>query len=67
MAVHVPPADWAEPVVFAPKKNGTLRFYVEYMRLNDMTVRDAYSIPRMNECIGSLVHAKVFSTLYAKS
>lgn len=55
---------WASLVMFAPKKNGTLRFCVDYRRLNSVTVRDTYSIPKMDECIDSLGNAKVFTTLY---
>ena len=54
-------------VVFTTKKEGTLRFYVDYMSLNDMTVRDAYPILRMDDCINSLGDAKVFSALDANS
>ena len=57
--------EWASPVVFAPKPDGTLRFCVDYRRLNAMTVRDSYPIPRMDECIDSLGDANVFTTLDA--
>ena len=55
--------DWASPIVFVPKADGSLRFCVDYRRLNAMTVRDSYPIPRMDECIDSLGSATVFSTL----
>ena len=59
--------EWASPIVFAPKKDGTLRFCVDYRRLNAMTIRDSYPIPRMDECIDSLGNAQVFSTLDANA
>ena len=60
-------SEWAAPVVFAPKKDGTLRFCVDYRRLNAVTLRDSYPIPRMDECIDSLGDAKIFSTLDCNS
>ena len=67
LAVPAPPTDWAAPVVFAPKKDDTMRFCIDYRRLNAITVRDAYPTPRMDECIDSLGDAKAFSTLCASS
>ena len=60
-------SEWAAPIVFAPKKDGALRFCVDYRRLNAITVRDSYPIPRMDECMDSLGTAKTFSTLDANS
>ena len=56
-------SEWASPVVFAPKGDGTLRFCVDYRRLNEATLKDSYPIPKMDECIDSLGDAKIFSTL----
>ena len=53
--------------MFAPEKDDTLRFCVDYRRLSAMTVDDAYLTLRMDECIDSLGDAKVFSTLDANS
>ena len=52
---------------FVPKKDGKLRFCVDYRRLNTMTVKDSYPLPRMDECIDSLGDASVFTTLDAYS
>ena len=46
-----------------PKPDGSVHFCIDYRKLNLMTVKDAYPIPRMDECIGSLGDARVFSTL----
>jgi len=53
----------ASPVVMVPKPDGSVRFCIDFRKLNLMTVKDAYPIPRMHECIDSLGDAIVFSTL----
>jgi Reverse transcriptase (RNA-dependent DNA polymerase) len=55
--------DWASPIVLMPKPDGSLRFCVDYWRLNAITVPDTYQLPRMDECIDSLGEAVVFTTL----
>lgn len=60
-------SEWAAPVLFVPKKDGQLRFCVDYRRLNEMTLKDSYPLPRMDDCIDSLGQAKIFSTLDAYS
>ena len=59
-AIEPATTDWASPIVLAPKLDGSLRFCVDYRRLNAMTVRDSYLIPRMDECIKYLGTATVF-------
>ena len=56
-------SEWASPVVLVPKKDGSLRFCVDYRRLNSMTVKDSYPLPRMEDCIDSLGDAKYLTTL----
>lgn len=56
-------AEWGFPVVLVPKRDGTLRFSVDYRLLELVTERDSYPLLRMDECIDSLGEAKLFSTL----
>lgn len=58
-------AEWASPVVFAQKMNDSWRFCMDYSKLNAVTVRDAYLIPRTDEFIDSLWDAQIFSILDA--
>jgi hypothetical protein len=55
--------EWASPIVLVPKPDGSLRFCVDYRRLNAMTVPDAYPLSRMDECIDSLGDAVIFTIL----
>jgi len=56
---------WAAPVVLARKKDGTWRFCVDYRRLNQVTKKDSYPLPRIDDVVDALggENAKVFSTL----
>lgn len=47
--------------------NGSLWFCVDYRRLNAVTERDSYPIPRKDECMDFLGKARIFSTLDAIS
>jgi len=55
---------WASPVVIVSKKNGKARFCVDYRRLNDITKKDAYPFPRMENCLDSLGDTQVFTSLH---
>ena len=54
---------WASPIVLGTKKDGTTRFCVDYRRLNDVTVKDVYSLPRVDECLDALAGSEWFSCM----
>ena len=58
---------WASPIVTADKKDGSLRVCVDYREVNDLTVKDSYPLPRIDDSLDALSGAKWFSSLDLRS
>ncbi|KYO38430.1 hypothetical protein Y1Q_0015673 [Alligator mississippiensis] len=54
---------WASPVVLVWKQDGTIRFCVDYSKLNTITSSNAYPVPRMDSLLDTVGRAKFISTL----
>ena len=54
---------WASGIVMVQKKDGSKRFCVDYRRLNDVTLKDAYPLPRIDASLDQLSGAQWFSCL----
>ena len=54
---------WSSPIVLVKKKDGSMRFCVDYRELNKQTVKDSFPLPRIDECIDNLAGSKYFCTL----
>ena len=51
------------PVVFAKKADGTLRFCLDYRALNNITIKNRYPLPKIDELLDQLHGAKYFTSL----
>ncbi|KAI9555008.1 hypothetical protein GHT06_020301 [Daphnia sinensis] len=60
-------SSWSSPVVLVRKKSGEVRFCIDYRRLNSVTERDGYPLPRVEDVLGRLSGAKYFSSLDLES
>ena len=54
---------WASPVVLVKKKDGTSCFCVDYCKVNSVTRKDAYPLPRVDNLFDTLAGSRLFSTL----
>jgi hypothetical protein len=54
---------WASPVVIVRKKDGSCRFCIDFRRVNEVTVKDAYPLPRVEDSLDVLQGSAYFSTL----
>ena len=54
---------WASPVVLVRKKDGTMRFCIDYRQLNQATKPDVFPLPRISDLLDQIGKAQFFSTL----
>ena len=66
-AIRPSNSPWASAIVLVRKKDGRLRFCIDLRRLNNRTVKDAYSLPRIESILDSLGGAQIFTTLDLKA
>ena len=66
-AIHQSHSPWASTVVLVWKKDGGLRFCIDLRRLNNWTVKDVYSLPRIDKTLDSLQGSQWFSPFDLKS
>ena len=65
-AIRPSKSPWCNAIVLVGK-DGTLRFCIDFRKLNARTKKDSYPLPRMQETIESMVGARFFSSMDLKS
>lgn len=58
---------WSSSIVLVKKKSGELRFCVDYRQVNEITKKNSYPIPRVDDSLDEMSGSKFFSTLDLKS
>jgi hypothetical protein len=58
---------WGAPVLFVQKKDGSQRMCVDYRSLNDVTVKNKYPLPRIEDLFDQMRGARVFSKIDLRS
>ena len=66
-AIRKSSSPYCSNVVLCRKTDGSLRFCIDLRKLNNRTIRDAYTLPRIEDTLDRLVGAKYFSKLDLKS
>jgi hypothetical protein len=62
--IHPSSSPWVAPMIFVPKKDGTRRLCVDYHALNEVTIKNKYPLPRIDDLFD---HACVFSKIDLRS
>jgi hypothetical protein len=65
--IHPCSSPWGTPVIFVPKKDGTQRLFMDYHALNEVTVKNKYPLPRIDNLFNQLHSACVFSKIDLRS
>jgi hypothetical protein len=64
--IRPPHSPYASNVVFVRKKNGSLRLCVDYRQLNQLTKKDIYALPRVEDLLDCVTGNKYFSIIDLK-
>jgi hypothetical protein len=60
-------SSWAAPVLFVEKKDGTKRMCIDYRALNEVSIKNKYPLPRIEDLFDQLRGVSVFSKLDLRS
>jgi hypothetical protein len=60
-------SDWASSPVLIRKKDGSVRWCIDYRALNNVTVKDTFPLPLIDDCLDTLAGNIWFSKLDANS
>ena len=66
-AIRKSNSPWASVVVLVRKKDESLRFCIDLCQLNSRTIKEAYSLPRIDETLDCLGGSIIITSLDLKS
>ena len=66
-AIKESKSPYSSNAVIVRKKDGSIRFCVDFRKLNNKTIKDAHAIPRVEESLHILAGSKYFSKLDLRS
>lgn len=59
-------SEWSSPVVLVPKKDGSLRFCMDFRKVNSISAFDPYPMPRIDDLIDRLGSAKYLTSAHGR-
>nr|GEW42263.1 putative reverse transcriptase domain-containing protein [Tanacetum cinerariifolium] len=58
---------WGAPVLFVKKKDGSFQMCIDYRELNKLTVKNRYSLPRIDDLFDQLQGSSIYSKINLRS
>jgi hypothetical protein len=59
----VPYSEWVSPIVIVPKKNGKIRIYQDYRKLNSVTKKDHFPLPFTDTLLDVVAGHEIYSLM----
>ena len=54
---------WSFPLIVVPKKNGKTRWVIDYRQLNEITIKDSFPLPNIEDDLAHLADSQIFSRI----
>ncbi len=61
--VNTSQAPFVSPILFVKKPDSSLRFYIDFCKLNNLTRKDRYPLPLIDKTLARLARAKIYTRL----
>jgi hypothetical protein len=65
--IHPSVSPWGAPALFVKNKDGTLKLCIDYRQFNKMSIKNKYSLQRINDLFDHLRGATIFSKIDLRS